>query len=359
MPAHLTHHLYAELTLARAGIRAGASSEVGNGSSELPVLGEPRSGDPALAVGSQGPDVFYHNRRTMPSGLTYAVSIHRSKYGRLVSEMAKAASADGYGPGSSLGRFVLAYASHALVDRWLHPFINFFAGWYDPQKPETESFRNTHAFYERVVDALLVKRYRGLMPSEIDFAYCFFLGDSLPEPYLSTVCAGLRNTYKKASSDPELTQKVQNAYTDSLGFYRFTNRAGAGYFAEGIARERSGEIGDKWITIVHPFRLPEGEDLANEAKEEWSHPAHPDRRENSSLYELFEAAVGDGAIILRELYDAWSSRDFDKIEGRLDNSNLSDRSEVTGMERYVASRPYDLPGLMSWLRKESLRSTAS
>ncbi len=336
--------MYGELTLARVDGHAAENQH---------------RDDRVLAIGSQGPDLFYHNRRTMPSGLTYAVSIHRSKYGQLVSEMAKKAAALGHGPDSALGRFVLAYAGHALVDRWLHPFINFFAGWYEPKKPETAALRNTHAFYERVVDALLVRRYRGRMPSEIDFVECFSLGETFPEPYLSTVCAGLRNTYKKAASDPELSQKVQNAYADSLGFYRFTNRAGARYFAQGMAREHSGEIGDKWITIVHPFSLPDDEDLANEAKEEWSHPAHPELRDDSSLYELFDDAVEDGTVTLRTVCDLWENNTFSEIEEVVGNSNLSDRSDTTGMERYVASRPYDLPGLMEWLREQTRRTATT
>jgi hypothetical protein len=38
-----------------------------------------------FALGCQGPDIFYHNQRTKPSGLHYGALAHRRRYGSLAA----------------------------------------------------------------------------------------------------------------------------------------------------------------------------------------------------------------------------------------------------------------------------------
>lgn len=331
MPAHLTHLLYARHCLVAANLSG--------------------SDDPIVAVGSQGPDLFYHNRRSLPSGLHYGIAIHRSRYGDLIAAMVEACRKRSIGPDSPTGLFVLSFAGHAAADRHLHPFINFFSGWHEPGEDDTRRYRHMHAFFERVIDRLLIGRYLRSTPEEIDFAGIFDHGENLPDPIPQVFAEAMAATYRKAAKDEDLARKIRNAYRDSRGYYRFTNMPGRNYFAEALLREEAGHMGDRWITLVHPFDLPTDVDFANESGTAWCHPAHEELQSNASLWEIYEQACIDGTKMTDALVRTWWSADRSELAEVVGNSNLSDTGEAVGMERYRFSRPLDLPRVVEWLRR--------
>jgi len=42
---------------------------------------------PLFRFGAQGPDFFYHNKRTRPTGIKYGLATHKEGYGRVVKNM--------------------------------------------------------------------------------------------------------------------------------------------------------------------------------------------------------------------------------------------------------------------------------
>ena len=116
MPAHFTHLLFAEEALQAA---LGEKAET-----ILHTHGN------IFRFGAQGPDFFYHNQRTMPTGLRYGVALHRRGFGSLVEQMAREALRLAVGPGSDLSAYILGFATHGPLDRSTHPYIGYFpAGW--------------------------------------------------------------------------------------------------------------------------------------------------------------------------------------------------------------------------------------
>ena len=99
-----------------------------------------RCGAPFFRFGCQGPDIFYHNRRTMPSGLHYGALAHRRGFGSLVAGAAASLPAAEREATSASAAYLLGLATHAAVDRATHPFIIYFSGWALPSDPGSGGF---------------------------------------------------------------------------------------------------------------------------------------------------------------------------------------------------------------------------
>ena len=121
MPSHIAHSLFAEDVLTASA-------------AEALIEAFPR----IITFASQGPDLFYHNRRTKPTSTFLGLQIHREKYGSLVSAMTTQALSQGLPFHSPQGAYIASFITHAFLDRRIHPFINYFAGWVDPGKQETK-----------------------------------------------------------------------------------------------------------------------------------------------------------------------------------------------------------------------------
>ena len=170
MPSHFTHLLFAEEALRGAlGERA---QEILDAHGNL------------FRFGAQGPDFFYHNQRTMPTGLRYGVSLHRHGYGNFVEAMAREALRLSAGHASELSAFILGFTTHAPLDRRTHPFIGYFAGWDDPRDERTRRLHHSHPFLERILDLLVLEKRFGKTPAEFDFLSQVRCGKTLPYPVI-------------------------------------------------------------------------------------------------------------------------------------------------------------------------------
>lgn len=107
------------------------------------VLDLPSS--PALDWGAQGPDLYYHNRRTRPSALPFSSRLHQRGFGLWMARWTEvlAGSELAGDPGWIL--FTRAFGTHAFLDRALHPYVASRAG---PPRERPEA----HAFVERLLD---------------------------------------------------------------------------------------------------------------------------------------------------------------------------------------------------------------
>lgn len=315
MPSHVSHLLHAEEIL------AGSDHAV-----RLAPLLEP----PArafLVLGAQGPDIFYHNQRRRPTGIAYGSLMHRRGYGSAVAAMwAHARSADA--PLDSWqSAWIIGFASHAILDRHTHPYINAHAGWPEHGEPDTERYRSMHPFLERLIDVELLRRRRGMHPNDLDFFSRVSCGEKPPQPWLDLMAAALRSTYRKAASDASLGERLRNAYLDTMGYYRFTSRVDKDYLEAAVRREDAGEIGGRWLSIVHPPEVPHDLDVLNLEHAGWPHPCSSYEESSDSFIDRYEAAVAEGVAVVNRIVAAWdtpTAAGGAEIEEAVANWNLSD-----------------------------------
>ena len=280
-------------------------------------------------LGAQGPDIFYHNQRTRPSGLHYGALAHRRNYG-LAMEAMCAALIEGRGA-SAAGRadsiegrgaraadrtdylegqvaldspeaaWLIGFATHAAVDRIIHPFIVYFSGWQIPLMPETARYRSCHPFLERLLDIDILEELRGLPVGACDLEALLPLDEARlpdgPDAGIGRLLAsGLRAAFPGATgADFLIEQRIQNALADTRHFLRVTNPSITSSGSASLLPWLDDRSGWRSMALIYPERSPEGMDVGNKGRRVWEHPAADGRRFASSHGELFAQAIEKAA----------------------------------------------------------------
>ncbi|HUX39542.1 MAG TPA: zinc dependent phospholipase C family protein [Rectinemataceae bacterium] len=313
MPAQISHILAAEEALLRGapalaeawglGVKAKGGWAVGKETTEAAAW---------FRLGAQGPDIFYHNQRTHPSGLHYGPLCHRRNYGLTVEAMCAALIDAGTATASPEAAWLLGFATHAAVDRVIHPFIVYFSGWQLPLVPESARYRSCHPFLERLLDIDILARLRGLSIGDCDLEDLLPLGAkekrtefSAPGPganerldgaVVRLIATGLRAAFPRAAvADFLIERRIQNALADARYFLRVTNPALTSAGSASLLPWFDDRSGWRSMALIYPEALPEGLDIANEARNTWEHPAGDGRSRSNSHAELFEEAIQHAA----------------------------------------------------------------
>ena len=323
MPSQICHILFADECLRLAFADAGPR-----------LLGAHHS---LFRFAAQGPDFFYHNGFSRPSGRTFGALLHRRQFGAVVRRMAQRLER----APRELPAFVLGFATHAFLDRAAHPFIDYFAGWEDPERPETHRYYRCHAFYERIIDVLFLRERRGVAAEDYGAADLLDCGPRLPEAVTGALADALRATFTGLDMTADAEVRVQNAYQDAVGFYRFTSRPE--YRAEAAARDRSGPDRRR-LALFHPRGLPADIDFLNVSHSRWVHPCDEGRASAASFGDLFDGAVASSAAALTAIAAAAEGRRVEGVEALVGNASLNTESPTTGRRRF--SEPLPLPEIL-------------
>jgi hypothetical protein len=314
MPSHFTHLIFTEeavtAALGEAGNRIIAS--FGN----------------LLRFGAQGPDFFYHNQRTVPTGLRYGVLTHRHGYGTLVENMTREALRLNLPPQSELAAFILGFATHAPLDRRTHPYIVYRAGWVDPEKPETRRFSKCHPFLERIIDVLVLRERRGQGLSDFDFLSRVRCGKTLPYPVIKTMVKGLNATYPSTAHKSRDRMRIENAYHDAVFFYKLTNHRTPAWRLLAFKKDKRDGFRERRLALFHPVEVPEGSDFLNAKHERWCHPCDENEISHASFMDLYQQALEDAGEAVRAVYDVISRKASpDGLGDRLGNQSLDSGRE--------------------------------
>ena len=288
MPSHFAHLLFAEEAL--------TASLGEKGQEILAVHGN------LVRFGAQGPDFFYHNQRTMPTGLRYGTALHRHGYGDFVEGLAREALRLSAGPATELGAFILGFATHAPLDRICHPFIGYFAGWADPGQDSIRRRYHTHPFMERVLDVLLLKERFGKSPSELDFLSLVRCGKTLPYTVVKAFVKSLNATYPAYNYKSRDRLRVQNAYHDAIFFYKVTNHLNPELIKLAFKKDRKDGFHERRLGLLHPREVPEGYDFLNSSHASWCHPCDESMFFTTSFLDLYEQALARSLAMLKDLH---------------------------------------------------------
>jgi len=337
MPSHITHLLFASDVLADSGIEPSICKEHAS----------------FIAFGAQGPDIFYHNRRTKPSGLHYGAIMHRRSYGQMTAHMAARLRERRLPEDGPEALFLLAFITHAVLDRYAHPFINYFAGWGNPDGPMGEPGRFMHTFFERIIDTLLLREEEGIWPHEYDFFSRIYLGERFPPALFDLFRHALRPVYDRGHSDALLETRLSNTFADTMGFYRHTNNVTSENLAmrARAAREDPGKL--RWVTLVHPVWLPSDIDFLNLSHSRWHHPCSAEGSSTASFIDLINEArtvcVRAVRVAREALYGKRPLFGEESLEEAIGNTNLSDGLTVGHSCRKEICQPLPLLSVVAEL----------
>lgn len=250
-----------------------------------------------FALGCQGPDLFYHSRSRRPVGLEYGTLLHRRGAGDFTAELLKMGLEDpppekGI---NALGAYALGFMTHAILDRKAHPYIIYKSCWLAPTEPRTLSFAQSHAFFERIIDVLMLKHLRGADISSWDQES--ILAETCKNPPLGLkelLARALVLTFpERAGKDEKLSARIDNAFQDSAVFYHLTAPAFTQAYAQSEWKDVPFEINH--LIYVYPDELPKDIDFLNLEKRLWRYPAGEEKEDDRSFPEVYNAAVESAA----------------------------------------------------------------
>jgi hypothetical protein len=342
MPSQICHLMFAEDSLREAlGREAeGILEQQGN----------------IFRFGAQGPDFFYHNQRTRPTGLKFGVNAHREGYGRLVANMIREfrrLQAKRHEELPLIRAYALGFCTHAFLDKKTHPFIDFFSGWVDAERAETERYYRCHIFMERILDVLMLERERGLHIRELSLLSLLDCGAMLPYGIIKTLVKSLNATYPNTHFKSRDRRRVENAYVDSMGFYTFIDPQNPHY--RQIAYERDGgpRAEQRRLALFHPFELPDDIDFLNLSNLSWMHPCNSEWLYRESFPELYEAARREAVPVLKQIYELLEGGgEAERAEQLIGNQSLGTGLDWHDDYRMLYNRPLPLPELLDRMYRE-------
>jgi len=240
----------------------------------------------AFVLGCQGPDIFYHNRRTRPVALEYGSLLHRRDYGDFCGHLFAMCRRD---PG--LFAYALGFMTHAVLDRFCHPYI--ICKSVNLQAKNPEDIEMGHPFFERILDVLMLKELRRQDLSGWDQEALADACDNPPPGLHEIIVRAMTAAFPEKAVDAKLAERVGNAFADSAHFYRISDPANTGI-------EQKISVDKRYLSLVFPLNLPPEIDFLNLNHEPWHYPyrppndpmPEPDTRSFPQIYsEAVKAAV--------------------------------------------------------------------
>jgi hypothetical protein len=294
MPSHFTHLVFAEEALAGALGDEAAAVLASHGN--------------LVRFAAQGPDIFYHNQRTMPTGLRFGIALHKGRYGAMVGELVREARRLGMGPTSELGAFTLGWATHAVLDRFTHPYIIHFAGWDEPGAAGARRLYHTHPFLERIIDLEVLAERRGLAPAAFDFLSLVRLAHGLPYPVLKALVKGLHALFPTFARKSLDRARVENAYHDTVFFYKVTNHLNAELHRMAWKKDRKEGFRERRLGLLHPREIPPGYDFLNRGHRAWCHPCDEAEVSHEGFLDRYGRALEESVRVTRVLHAALAGK---------------------------------------------------
>ena len=345
MPAHITHEVFTDEIFRAA----------------LPdIPGDDPLLRPYRVFGAQGPDFFLHNHRTEPSGLIFGQLLHSGGYGTFIKHLVQYGKDQGHGIASQFGIFTAAFATHAVLDRVTHPFINYFSGWVMPDRPDSQQYYHCHAFLERIIDVFVLRIRTRQSIGSYDFLSHVDCGEAIPVDLVTAVARGIVETYERMYTIEDVSERVRNAYQDTRGFYIFTNPPDREHLYRAYKRDhgRSG-TSKRTVALFHPERLPDL-DYLNFARKEWNHPGSLEEIHDESFIDLYDKAVTLAIPVVTAVQDAFNGViELDDLEVRVGNQNLSDGRDKKLRRRLELVKPLPLAEVLHSVYVDIRKAAAS
>lgn len=292
----------------------------------LPEGWAARFPDAAFRLGCQGPDVFYHNRRTKPGAFLYGTRLHRRGWGAFLSRFRREALDRGWGPDHPGMAFLAGQATHGFLDRRAHPFVVSFAGWQVPGDPDTAGLRHSHAFLERILDVELWRIKTGNPFGQCRWQEDFPSASDFPHEFWTVWAEALHEVFPRLSARADVEPRLRNAVSDTRGFLTFTAPSATEH---ALRAARQGAI-----HYFHPVALPDW-DFLNLGHAPWPDPL-TGRTRTESFLELFDLALEESRRALSLLTDP--KADWEELLG---NGSLNLPGEEGQSLGPAYSKPWD------------------
>ncbi|MDR0668696.1 MAG: hypothetical protein LBF95_01320 [Treponema sp.] len=255
----------------------------------------------AFVLGCQGPDIFYHSQGRRPVGLEYGTLLHRRGAGMVTAGLLDmglpAPPPDGEDIRNgrrergidALGVYALGFMTHAILDREAHPYIIYKSEPVAERGGTRGRGVNYHAFFERIIDVLMLREHGGTWDQEAMLAR---ICEAPPLGLKELLARALVLAFpERAGKDGKLGQRIDNTFADCARFYRLTSPRRTSLDAGACGQALSLET----LAYVYPERLPAGIDFLNRNKAPWYYPTGDGGPDYRSFPEIYAGAADRAA----------------------------------------------------------------
>ena len=315
MPSQILHTMFGEDVI--SGLYNALEKETGGrftstvGAAREKIFCDYRG---AFILGCQGPDIFYHSQRLKPVAVEYGSLLHRRGYGVFSANLLKMGLPDPLPKEEDIkndrienginshGAYALGFMTHAFLDRACHPYIIYRGA-------------NYHSFFERIIDALMLKELRGLVPSSWDQEITLAAVCEDPPPGLKeSIAASFAAAFpQKVKNDRNLARRIDNAFTDSARFFQMTSPSGIKAAFSARSNAERPVFTRSSLNYVYPENLPEDIDFLNMNHRPWRYPhissgSETPKDDNRSFPEIYSDAINSAvdtiAPIIKQYFES-------------------------------------------------------
>lgn len=287
--------------------------------SEFPFLANMETCPELYQLGCQGPDfLLYHSFlpwKKETRALRLGDLMHTENCGPVLIEFWKRAMSLPSADQKEAQQYFLGFLTHHLLDRNLHPYINWKAGYK----------HRDHQRFEIVLDTVFMKRLKGIDTWRHAVWKKINVGSHLPFTIHTILHETASVWYPDTKKLP--AEMWHEAYLDMLLAHKclYDPRG----WKKSLLRGKARRLFSQQLSSAE-----EKLDYLNEKHGEWRHSALYSEVRTESVWELWEEALAEGRTVLRAL-GSWlnssapadAARALEKF-----NEVLGDRSYDTGKD---------------------------
>ncbi|MGG6311680.1 zinc dependent phospholipase C family protein [Paenibacillus macerans] len=287
----------------------------------FPILNELHTNRNLYHVGCQGPDfLLFHGFLSWrkPSGAVKLGNLmHSRSCGPVLIDLWRRSLTLPESVRAQAQLFFLGFLTHHLLDRNLHPYINWKAGYK----------RLDHQRFEIALDAVFMRRLKQVDVSRAAGWKEIDLGPGLPRPIRQILHDTVLAHYPEAVRLPFASW--QEAYRDMRLAHRLLHDP-SGWKKTLVA----GPVRRLFYPSVPASRGMDMPDYLNEQRTEWRHSALYSEVRKDSVWELWEQALEDARRVLGALADWLNDKAPETSAPKLESFRqlLGDRSYDTGKD---------------------------
>jgi hypothetical protein len=157
---------------------------------------------------------------------------------------------------------------------------------------------------------------------------------------MKAMVKGLNAIYPSFNHKSRNRQRIENAFYDSMFFYKLTNHLNPNLVKLAWRKDRKEGFREKRLGLIHPREVPPGFDFLNAAHAPWCHPCDETEITTASFIDLYEEALRECIAMLADLNAVLAGQGpLAEVAARVGNASLD-----TGRENCtpVHSRPLPL-----------------
>jgi hypothetical protein len=204
-----------------------------------------------------------------------------------------------------LSVYALGFMTHAFLDRLAHPYIVYKSTVIFPVTDKTIGFTQTfpkgtaHAFFERIIDVLMLNILRGRPVASWDQAALAAVCAEPPQGLKELLLQTLELVFpERAGKDGRLFRRIDNTLLDCAAFYRLTDPGQTSLHSRTWLGENQTSIQQIPLAYLYPEQLPLSIDYLNLGRQTWYYPTATGQEDRRSFPEIYRETVKTAAAAL-------------------------------------------------------------